>query len=385
MALDYHRQAESFMSQADHEDRLGNRDAARELYSRAADAELAALERLAPNQLRTRAVVAVSAVALYHRADRFEDGLAVAYRMLGDGSLPLPAEAELEALLDELRTRRAAARMGLVAPTDQFEWVFRGRGVGAGVASLDLIARKIGQIEKLGVRVYEFLAGQPLRKQGPPDPSVEAGLKILIGQPAAGSFRFGFRFARSEQQLTLPTPEFQPERSKIIEPASLAGTFATVIEVAREPDDEEKLAAAIPPEDYRNAFLKLVRNLVPDGAEVREIELQRASDGRTVTRLVPATRNAITRHLRQQRKPRRDEEPSAATDILRAVQLNEGWIALGKEPEQRFHVPDELALEDVIGPLVNQRVRVSFHRERNALYADDIEPAGDDSQDDSSE
>jgi hypothetical protein len=62
-------------------------------------------------------------------------------------------------------------------------------------------------------------------------------------------------------------------------------------------------------------------------------------------------------------------------DVLRALDLNRGWIILGEKAETRCYVDkDSPVLEDVVGPLVNRRVRVRTYKKGNQRVIRDIEP-----------
>jgi hypothetical protein len=370
MALDFHRRAEELMALADRLYRAGDDDRAREAYGAAAAAEQKALEQLPSERERTRAVIAISAVSLYLRANEFDPGIELAHRLLGNGLGSGAAAFELYALLDDLRANRTVARQGLRTTSDQFEWILRGPAVDGGVAPLGTIAAKIGQIEKLGIRVYEYLLNLPLRKSGPPEPDVDRGILLLIGTPVAGSFRFNFRFATEPMQLTTwgahtgPTPE------------QIAAEFDRVVDAAKDPDSGMRLEDVVPQEDYRNAFLKLVRNIVPDGKEIREIELRNVQTNRSVARLTTTTGREISRVLRAKRPPA-THETQTFSDTLRALDLDEGWIRLGREGEgPKITIPPDLAIEDIIGPLVNHRVEVTAHRHGKQWIAEDVEPEG---------
>ena len=271
-------------------------------------------------------------------------------------------------MLDELRAARAVAARGLDLVRNPLEWILRGPSVGGGLAPVESVNQKITQIEKLGIRILESLLDKPLRKSGPPDHDVDASMQILMTAPASGSFRFGLLFATQVEQLAAFD---QPHR---VSPDQVTETFAQVLRAARFPDEEEELARVVPAPDYRDALLKLVRNLVPDGKSLREVELRRVDRDRSVVTLVPATGSAINRYLRGKRPPPKAES-TTHREVLRGLDLNHNWIRLGRGPaEVTIRVPPELAIEDIIGPLVNHRVEVPAHLERNRWVADDIMP-----------
>ncbi|MGD9894842.1 MAG: hypothetical protein AB7U18_26465, partial [Dehalococcoidia bacterium] len=52
--------------------------------------------------------------------------------------------------------------------------------------------------------------------------------------------------------------------------------------------------------------------------------------------------------------------------VIRAVHLNEGWIVLDEAPrERKCYIDQYEVFDDVVGPMMNQWVRVPGHWERN--------------------
>lgn len=58
---------------------------------------------------------------------------------------------------------------------------------------------------------------------------------------------------------------------------------------------------------------------------------------------------------------------------LRGLHLNDRWVRIGRQATRRMTIPESMAMEDRIGPLVNRRMRMLVHPSRNTLVADDIE------------
>ncbi len=86
--LEHHRQAEILASDADVARYKGDRARARQLYGKAADAEVRAIEALDPSEQNTLGITAVSAVALYCKADQLTRAKETAYRLLALDNLP---------------------------------------------------------------------------------------------------------------------------------------------------------------------------------------------------------------------------------------------------------------------------------------------------------
>ena len=94
-----HAISEDLASQAQAALNEGRRKEALNLYNRAAFAEEKALEELDKSKSRTVGISAVSTVALYYKADKFEQAERVARQWLNFDSLPVFAEEQLQRLL----------------------------------------------------------------------------------------------------------------------------------------------------------------------------------------------------------------------------------------------------------------------------------------------
>lgn len=365
MSLEIHRRAETLMGQGDELAAKGLIDEAADAYHAAALAELEAYEAIPAERVRTRGIVAISAVSLLHRAGRLSEAARQAHLFLAEEALTSAARLELEHVLDDVRNEQHVQAEGRVLGPGRFEWILRGPAVGHGIAKLDTVLQKGEQIESLAIRVYEYLAGRPLRVKGPTDPSVREGLDIVMTQPAAGSFRFSVRFTTPARQIGM----FEDENT--VESARLGDAFAEILAKASS-TEPESLTEAVEDTGYREAFFKLVRNLVPDGRRLSEIEILGGAAGRpSKTILTPPIRNEITKHLEKGKAP--SQRPEVQIDELRGLNLNEGWILLGRPgTERKCWVEEGVLLEDVIEGFVNRRVRISGHWRGKRFYIDDL-------------
>jgi hypothetical protein len=80
--VEFHRRSEQLASEAEAAMRQGQRDRALNLYAEGAEAEVQALSELDRAKTRTFGISAVSAVALWYKAHRYEEAQAVAYQLL---------------------------------------------------------------------------------------------------------------------------------------------------------------------------------------------------------------------------------------------------------------------------------------------------------------
>ena len=132
------------------------------------------------------------------------------------------------------------------------------------------------------------------------------------------------------------------------------------------------------------AFLKLVRNLLPDGKEIREIEIL-ALNGIESLSLTRHSKGIIRQHLSPYMSVVEYED--VLTGILRALDLDNGWVELVESGKHhKCRIGENKVLDDVVGPFVNRRVRVpgrwTGSGARRRFVLNDILPDDDGSEED---
>jgi hypothetical protein len=207
--------------------------------------------------------------------------------------------------------------------------------------------------------------------QQPVSDQVRQSMSLVMGEPVAGSFRFALRLSVADQQLTL-LDESKPSLEQI------GATFFEVLEAVLA-DDTEELSAVVPRTDYQQAFVRLVRNLVPDGHDLTEIEVsRRGTDSPAVAVLRPQLRAPLDHRIRAMRPTRAaGEREHILIDILRGVQLNQRWVVLGTEGHEQLcrQAEGSFVLADAVEGLIDQPVRVTGKRRGRGFRFTDISPA----------
>ena len=130
----------------------------------------------------------------------------------------------------------------------------------------------------------------------------------------------------------------------------------------------------MPDVGYRNAFLKLTRNLAPTGKTFGCIEFRASGDIRPVSVGADA-RGMINHQLRPITEEATSENtPEDLKGTLRGVHLDKDWLEILVDG-QSFHVEGlQDAIDDVIGPMVNRQVHVKALRtKKKKLKFVDIE------------
>jgi tetratricopeptide (TPR) repeat protein len=367
MSVEAHRQAEQLLAQGERLEAEGRLDEARAIYLQAAQREAEVYDHLPADRTRTRGIIAVSVVSLYHRAGDSFEAIRHAHRYLAELGPPDFAQTQLFDLLLQARREEQLRAAGRTLSGRRIDVALRGLGLATGLAPLDTVVLKLQQFEKYILRVGEWAANRPFRAQGPAAPDVLQLINPLVSEPTIGSYRFEFQF---EAPIQPALPLFDQERP--LTPDRLADAFFEVIDATTN-DTADRFTERIPDEQYRIVLSKLVRNLVPDGRELAEVEIRRVRPGDVRTAVLkPELRKVISARLPSRPPSAKSEE--VRPGVLRALHLDEGWIMLAEDAKHRkYNIAEGRIFDDVVGPFVNRRVRVEGYRSRRRFLVTDIQ------------
>lgn len=359
-----HSESEKLAIKAQLAARERNHDLALDLYRRAADAERRALALLGADKVRTKAITAVSAVALCFKAREYAAAEQLAHEMLADVSLPDFARADLRNLVQAIWTEGAKESAGVSFLPGQVTVSVKGGEVVTGGAPLDLIVEKVQTIQSLFYRTIEYLQGASHRRRGRPPKEIQEACRPWLFQAAPGSYQFAVAIQKPAQS------DFFKED---MEPERVADHFMEVVGASAS-EDMARMESLVPDPVYRSTFLKLTRNLAPSGKSFEAIELRGAGESRPVSLGVEARVN-IRRALKTENAEQNGSEPETGElrGTLRAVHLDEDWLDLLVDgaPTHIEGLEDEI--DDVIGPMVNKLVVVRVVRSGGKYRYIDIE------------
>lgn len=369
--IKFHTDSENFAAQAEAAIKDGHKVLAEECYRSAAEEEVRALDCLTPDKVRTIAITSVSAASLWYKACDYLQCEQVTYRALSNPNLPSFAAKDLQSLLQTIWNTRSAAEAGLSFTDGEVLVSVSGGVIMTGGAPLDLILRKVDEVGRLFYRTVEMLLEVPFRRRGMPTPEIQEQFKPWLFQAPAGSYQFAVRIEKPLQMDLWPNAE--PSINEI------TSRFLDIIK-ATTADSEDELKELVPKDDYREAFLKLTRNLTPTGKLYSKVEIK--SSGETEKRpivLEPYARMVINNALK---KPRIEElggpEEKQLRGTLRGLQLDKDWIEVNlSEGECRTVkiVGTGDVIDDVVGPMVNHRVLVNVVTgPKGKLIFRDIQP-----------
>lgn len=353
--LAYHSDSEKFASLADAALKEGNPIDAEKKYKQAAELEEQALSFLDLSKRRTLGITVVSTAALYFKGKEFENAERVAHSWLARGELPEFTMTQLQTILQTIWNERTFRKSGVEFTKGTVLVSVSGGMIVPGGAPLDLIHRKVDEVKNLFYRTIEMQLNRTFRRRGAPAGDIQEQFRPWLFQAEPGSYQFAVRVQKPAQ---LPlfrdgTPEIEEVTSKFFEILDAA---------AKESHDD--LLNIVPDKDYRESFLKLTRNLAPTGKSFETLEIKSATDTESLPiTFKPDSRKALNKTLRTTKK-KRDEDAELIekqlSGILRALHLDKDWIEINivEEAEAiRIYQTGDV-IDDIVGPMVNQRVLV---------------------------
>jgi hypothetical protein len=238
------------------------------------------------------------------------------------------------------------------------------------------------EFRALTTRVLEWQARRPFRVAGPADAIIGDRVQARATQPVAGSYRFLIRLVAPAQAPLFPDMPNVEIRGvadalfKLVTHAS-SGALASA----------EELKRLVPDEQYRSTMLKLVRNIVPAGKRVGEVEIARitkatpdAEPVRTSVLLTKESRAPIAEAIKATPTEPPEEHFETIKGTLRAVHLDRDWLVVVQEDGTSVRCEGAgSSVDDVLGPLVNRPVILRARRRGivRKLHLVDIEPDPD--------
>lgn len=349
---DAHRKSEDFAARAHEALRAGRSDEARQLFIAAGDAEHQALEQISADKTRTLGIIAISAISLFYKGGDLVRAEQLAHKMAAHPALPSFAHMELRGLLQAIWNEQAQAESGIAFAPGQVIVSVKGGHILTGGAPLDLIVSKVQDIQSIYYRTVEMLKGLPHRAKGPVAKEIQERYKPWLFQTVPGSYQFIVAVQKPLQQELFPSGDPEPEL--------LTETFLSIVRAGA--DDVGSLEKIVPDPSYRKTLLKLTQNLAPTGKAFDSIEFKGPSDSSAVM-LTTDTRKQIRDHLRPPSEPGAASSEEVVSGVLRAVHLEKDWLEIVRSEGPSIKVTDVgEVVDDVIGPMVNHRVRVTVRR-----------------------
>lgn len=364
--LEHHKISELAAEEAHRLRRQGHLTAAIQAFEKAASAEEIALSYLsAQTKPKTYSITAVSTAALWFKAEHLQKAEYIAHKALSEKNISSFATDQLRAILQSIWNRHVQQETDIKFIPGQITVSVDGGEVVRGGAPLDLIVEKVQTIQSIFYRTAEFLQKLPARKLGPAPKQIQEMCRPWLFQSVPGSYQFTVAIEGSTQLDLF--------NSETISPSVVASTFLAILASAAS-DPEQELLETVSDPEYRNTFLKLARNLAPDGKKFEKLSISSTHEDTKVL-LTPSTRKDFSNAIRKFKSPDggNASELTKFKGILRAVHLDKDWIELSHQGKTVLINDIGDNVDDFIGPMVNHEVEVIANKKNGKYYFIDIE------------
>jgi len=367
--VEKHRLSEHLSSQAESAKRDGDKTKARSLYKAAAEAEAEALKLISSDKIRTLGITAVSSASLYFKADENDLAENLAMNCLIQPGLPAFAKEQLHTIVQTIWNERRFRESGVQFVPGELLVSISGGLVNVGAAPLDLVNRKVLELRNLFFRAIEMLLQLPLRLHGSPAQEISDQFRPWICQAAPGSYQFALRVEKPSQRELFSNATLEIEE--------VTGKLWRILEESSRGMIEE-LNSTIPNDDYRDCFVKLIRNLAPTGKTFELLTISSTSHAESSPAIFsPESRKVLAKSIEsRRRKPLSDKSLSEhqIVGILRAVHLDQDWLEIvceGTDDHVKIYQTGDV-IDDLIGPMVNHKVIVDTYLQSDGkhLYKD---------------
>lgn len=257
---DLHHQAMEFAGHALIERMRGNVEQAFELFGKALEQELAAIDAMTEPDEPTYSVLHRSAAALAMDCNNPLQAEKIVARALAQNPHPEIAE-ELRDLLEQVYFQRHLGLRGVTLGEDELQISMSGHEVGFGFIRSDELMNRIETSSRMIYRICERQGGEQFREKGPTKKKMLESHPIFLSVPRAASFAMTLKLGDLVGQPSLPG---------LSGAAEVIDEFMELMGLVSQRKTSEIEKRINDPAYYRN-FLGLAKKLAPDGEQIRQV------------------------------------------------------------------------------------------------------------------
>jgi len=263
-----HRQAMDLAEDGFLAKKKGDETKSLSLFSQALELEEMAAEslELCEESEPTRSILYRSAASLAFNIGDFR----LCDRLIARGLSGFPPEEieeELKNLYEDVNFMRHLSVRGLELDPNQWLMSISGNAVKYGGAVADHLLVRVEKIKTLFYRTVERLLEQPYRNKGVINKEIKKGYELYINAFEPRSFGISFQIGKPDPQMEM-FPELQD--AKIVEPEGIIDEIFKCFELL-EKNDLKELKEKIKDETYYENFIGLVKEIAPDGNNVKMV------------------------------------------------------------------------------------------------------------------
>jgi hypothetical protein len=158
-----------------------------------------------------------------------------------------------------------------------------------------------------------------------------------------------------------------------VNPQDITDKFLDIMQ-ATTANTTDRLEQVVDREDYRDAFVKLTRSLSPTGRSYDRVRIYSYDNPKEVI-LSADARTYTNEYVAALMPPAGEAQRDTIAGVLRALDLDRDWLEVEVNGRHQRITGLEDAVDDIIGPLVNREVKVTFLRNGRRMKYLDIEEA----------
>ena len=362
---DLHAQAMEHVEQAFLARLRGEAGLATELFRKAFDCEVAAIDSLPEYSEPTYSILHRSAATLALDCNEVR----TAERMAARGLAKHPPEniaQELRDLLEQIHFSRHLELRGIELSDDELQMNLTGPGVGFGFVNSNEFLARVGDSSRLLHRIVERKKKKPFRERGRSGKDIEGNYELFISAPRAASFSVTLRLGSPVGQQSFPAVRDIP---------AILDEFMDLLALANKSRIAE-IRDRIPEPAYFRNFLGIARKIAPDGNRIRQV-------GFTVVRGKVQRRVGVTRPAEDfgslTQPAAIDVEVVNIRGTLRYADAirkgsNEIKVIDEKGDPHLIRVPEGM-MDDIVRPMWGSTVEIRGRRDNRHIVLDDISEA----------
>lgn len=342
--------------------RLYNRHDSEGLYRQAADFEVEAFNQIPLEKPRTRGIIGLSAASLLFKGAEYERAASLSMQLLSE-SLPADIQEQLQLVLQASWNEKSKKDGAVKFLPGQIIISLSGGEIIKGGAPLELVINKVQNIQSLFIRTIEYLSDSPFRTRGQTPIEIRDYCRPWLFYAPPSSYQFA---------VAVEAPKQSDFFKSSLNPQEITDKFLDIVYASTQ-SDQTQLELTVRREDYREAFVRLARSLAPNGKSYEKVRIYSFDNSKEIN-LTSDAKTYSSEHI-ERLTPPSSEARSEIIGTLRALDLDANWLEVEASGRRVRVTGLEDAVDDIIGPMVNHKVKVTFVGKGKGKKYIDIEEA----------
>lgn len=316
--------------------------------------QAAALLPLDPASEPTRSILYKSAASLAMQSYELKSAERFIHIALS-GFPTQSVERELKDLLEQITFKEHLESRGYSLDENNIRLSFAGSAVGFGSINFNEFLRRAKSSDALIERTTQRVLGRTFQAGGKVKPAYKPFQHTITTEPGSFAMIFTLLIEKGQMQFYSPSEVID----KIIQGVELINE-----------SDEESLNELIPDPKYKANFLALVRDLAPDGENIKSVGFSSSKRATSLTILRPNINTIIEKH----NQANFNKEFVKIYGLLDSATRHRNEIVLIIDERTTKKIKISASLDDVVKLYWGQEVWVSGFDNGTIIDLTDIQP-----------